>query len=201
MQKEGDTMTFLYLAPTGMNDPRQPAWGSWAGRYGRRDEYPDKPYFWANQSDTWQGTTHRENTLKRWAVHLQNDFKARMDWCVTDFDGANHPPFPRISGPLRRTVNSSDKVAMDAGGSTDPDQQKLQFEWIFCPEADSYQGEIPELHGATAAQASFVAPQVQSAETLHVVLVVTDGGSPPLTRYQRAIITVEPKLTAGNRNP
>jgi len=33
-QKEGDTMTFLYLVPTGMNDPEQPAWGSWAGRYG-----------------------------------------------------------------------------------------------------------------------------------------------------------------------
>ena len=33
-QKEGDTMTFLYLVPTGMNDPEQPTWGSWAGRYG-----------------------------------------------------------------------------------------------------------------------------------------------------------------------
>jgi len=35
-QKEGDTMTFLYLVPTGMNDPDQPGWGSWAGRYGLR---------------------------------------------------------------------------------------------------------------------------------------------------------------------
>ena len=32
-QKEGDTMTFLYLMPTGMNDPMQPTWGSWGARY------------------------------------------------------------------------------------------------------------------------------------------------------------------------
>jgi hypothetical protein len=36
-QKEGDTMSFLYLVPTGMNDPMQPTWGSWAGRYGRNE--------------------------------------------------------------------------------------------------------------------------------------------------------------------
>src|SRR5258707_956793 len=38
-QKEGDTMTFLYLVPTGMNDPDQPGWGSWAGRYGLNENF------------------------------------------------------------------------------------------------------------------------------------------------------------------
>ena len=74
-QKEGDSMMFLYLVPTGMNDPAQPTWGSWAGRYGRNEHHEDKPYYWANQQDTWQGTTHRENTLSRWAADLQNDFR------------------------------------------------------------------------------------------------------------------------------
>src|SRR5207248_11546264 len=46
-QKEGDTMTFLYLVPTGMNDPEQPTWGSWAGRYGLQED-AGKPYYWAN---------------------------------------------------------------------------------------------------------------------------------------------------------
>jgi len=43
-QKEGDTMTFLYLVPTGMNDPNEPTWGSWAGRYGPHEEFPGKEY-------------------------------------------------------------------------------------------------------------------------------------------------------------
>ncbi|WP_156345436.1 hypothetical protein [Verrucomicrobium spinosum] len=43
--------------------------------------------------DTWQGSTHRDQTLVRWAADLQNDFKARMDWCVADaYDKANHAP-------------------------------------------------------------------------------------------------------------
>jgi hypothetical protein len=83
-QKEGDTMMFLYLLPTGMNDPNEPTWGSWAGRHGPNETYPGKPYFWANQADRWNGTTHRDNTLARWAVAIQNDFRARMDWCVAD---------------------------------------------------------------------------------------------------------------------
>jgi hypothetical protein len=43
-QKEGDTMMFLYLVPTGMNDPNEPTWGSWGGRYGPHEEYPGQPY-------------------------------------------------------------------------------------------------------------------------------------------------------------
>src|SRR5262245_61329081 len=100
-QKEGDTMTFLYLVPTGMNDPYQPTWGSWGGRYG--PQKPDgKLYYWANQQDAWEGTTHRDNALKRWAAHLQNDFRARLDWCVKDVKDANHAPEPRVRGDLRR---------------------------------------------------------------------------------------------------
>src|SRR5438045_2778500 len=67
-QKEGDTMTFLYLVPTGMNDPMEPGWGSWAGRYGVREDSADKPFYWANQLDAWNGTTNRDNTLARWAA-------------------------------------------------------------------------------------------------------------------------------------
>src|SRR2546426_320837 len=91
-QKEGDTMTFLYLAPTGLNDPNQPTWGSWAGRYGLNPNFPGRSYYWANQVDSWNGTTNRDNTLARWATHVQNDFRARLDWCVKDFAQANHPP-------------------------------------------------------------------------------------------------------------
>ena len=40
----------------------------------------------------------RDNTLRRWAAHLQNDFKARLDWCVNDYPHANHPPVARVRG-------------------------------------------------------------------------------------------------------
>ena len=40
--------------------------------------------------------------------------------------------------------------------------------------------------------ASFVAPKVSTPETIHVILAVTDNGTPALTRYQRVVVTVVP---------
>ncbi|MFN0051206.1 MAG: DUF1593 domain-containing protein, partial [Planctomycetales bacterium] len=103
-QKEGDTPEFLYLVPNGLNTPDEPTWGSWAGRFGKQPDAGERPYYCPNVRDTRDGQTHRDQTLKPWAAHLQNDFKARMDWCVRDFDQANHPPMPRVADGLRRRV-------------------------------------------------------------------------------------------------
>jgi len=191
-QKEGDTMTFLYLVPTGMNDPEHPGWGSWAGRYGLDTNFAGRRYYWANQSDHWNGTANRDNTLARWSVHLQNDFRARLDWCVKDIREANHPPVARVTGDLRRTARSGETVRLDASGSEDPDRQPLSFEWIYYPEPGSYRGPAIEIHDTLTPRAWFVAPSVGEARAIHVVLAATDSGSPPLTRYRRLVITVAP---------
>jgi CubicO group peptidase (beta-lactamase class C family) len=196
VQKEGDTMAFLYLVPTGMNDPEQPTWGSWAGRYGLNPERADRLYYWANQEDDWQGSRHRENTLRRWAVHLQNDFKARLDWCVVGVNEANHPPAPLVEGELHRTVAPGERVSLDAGSSTDPDGDDLEFEWMFYPESGSYAGTLPPLADSTSSQISFVAPEVDATQTIHLIVAVSDKGSPPLTRYRRVIVTIDPKAAA-----
>ena len=185
-------MTFLYLVPTGMNDPDHPSWGSWAGRYGRNENYPNFNYYWANAPDTWRGTTHRENSLKRWAEHLQNDFRSRLDWCVKDFAHANHPPVPRIRGELTRTVSAGQAIELDAGESSDPDNDKLNFEWVPYPECTNYSGVLPELRNSQTSKATLVAPRLDAKQSLHVILIVTDSGAPPLTRYQRLFINFTP---------
>jgi hypothetical protein len=192
-QKEGDTMSFLYLVRTGLNDPEQPAWGSWAGRYGRRDDFKDRPYFWANQEDAWQETTNRDNTLRRWAAHIQNDFRARLDWCVKPFGQANHAPRVVLNGVggesvLRFSPQAGTELKLDAGGSTDPDGQRLNYEWFHYPEPGSYRGTV-EIDGTGSSVAIVHIPPAARGTHIHVVVAVTDNGGPPLTRYRRAIIT------------
>lgn len=41
-------------------------------------------------------------------------------------------------------------------------------------------------------RSGFVTPKVSGPETLHILLKVTDNGSPSLDSYQRLIITVVP---------
>lgn len=196
-QKEGDTMYFLYLLTTGMNNPMQPAWGSWGGRYGSHDEYPGKPYYWANRQDAWQGKTNRDNTLARWAVALQNDFAARMDWCVAArFEEANHRPVAVLNGDVSQaiqqmTARPGEVVKLSAAGSRDADGNSLAITWLPYPEAGSYRGEV-RLSAGTGAETSLVAPAVDTEATLHVILEVRDNGSPALSAYRRAVVTIKP---------
>jgi len=196
-QKEGDTMMFLYLVPTGMNDPNEPAWGSWAGRYGPHGEFPGMPYFWANQSDTWQGTTSRENTLARWAVALQNDFRARMDWCATgDVRKANHAPVAVLNGDRSKTIchiqaKPGDTVRLCAQGSADPDGNTIAPTWFVYREAGSLDREV-KLSAVVGEDTSLVAPPTEGPATIHVILQLEDDGAPRLFAYRRAVIAVQP---------
>jgi hypothetical protein len=192
-QKEGDTMCFLYLIPTGMNEPNEPTWGSWAGRYGPNENFPHRPYYWANLADTWQGTTHRDNTLRRWAADFQNDFRARLDWCVKPYREANHSPVAVVNGDTSRKILTVDAVAgstvnLRAKGSSDPDGQDLSYKWFVYPEPCTYQGNV-SLENADSEQASLKVPTEAQGKTIHVLLTVTDTGTPPLVGYRRVIVT------------
>ena len=192
--KEGDTMTFLYLVPTGMNDPNEPLWGSWAGRYGPNENFPGRRYYWANQTDVWNGATNRDNTLARWAADLQNDFRARLDWCVKPSQEANHAPHVvvnRTGGKeiLRMDARPGQEVPLDAGLSQDPDGGKLAYEWSIYREAGTYEGEVT-LTDATSPRAALRVPSDAAGKTIHVVLAVRDSGTPPLATYRRVVVRV-----------
>ena len=198
-QKEGDTYTFLYLVPTGMNHPMHPEWGSWAGRFGVREDWqpPNANYYWANQRDTWNGTTNRDNMLKRWAADLQNEFRARLDWCVKSYREANHPPHAVIDGDksghiLYRDAAAGSTMRISAAGSSDPDGNDLTYEWFVYPEAGTYPGKV-ELANPKGSEVDVHIPADGAGRTIHLVLIVRDRGEPPLARYRRIVVHVTGK--------
>lgn len=131
-------------------------------------------------------------TLWRWRDDFQNDFAARMDWTTKPYSKANHPPVPVLSGPDTVTVRSGEKFGFNAHASTDPDGDSLSFLWLQYPEAGSYKQAIPMDGAENMDRIAFVAPKVTKPETVHIILKVTDKGSPALSRYKRIIVTVEP---------
>jgi hypothetical protein len=132
-------------------------------------------------------------TLWRWRDDFQNDFAARMGWCTKSYAAANHPPVPVLAHPEKITVKSGEMFCLDASGSTDPDGDNLSFIWFQYPEAGSYK-KMVTINGASNLWRLFVtAPEVAKKETVHFILKLTDKGKPPLTRYERVIVTIVPR--------
>ena len=144
-------MMFLYLVPTGMNDPEQPTWGSWAGRYGRNENYADQPYYWANQQDTWQGTTHRDNTLSRWAADFRTT--SAPAWTGAWRTSTTRTIHLSRGSRVRAVRRPGCRISLDAGDSTDQDGHELRYEWMYYPEAGTYAGRCRRCGVPRTAQA------------------------------------------------
>jgi hypothetical protein len=128
----------------------------------------------------------------RWFDAIQHDFAARADWCVKPYDQANHPPEVKLAHNLDLRVRAGDSVPLSATGTTDPDGDALTYRWWQYQAADTYGGAI-KIRDAGKQDASFTVPSdAAEGETIHVICEVTDAGTPPLTRYQRVIVTVAP---------
>lgn len=80
--------------------------------------------------------------------------------------------------------------SLNATGSSDPDGDKLSYRWFVYPEPGSYRGDVAVRDG-TATKATLDVPPDATGKTIHVVLEVTDTGTPPLTRYRRLVVTGE----------
>ncbi len=99
-------------------------------------------------------------------------------------------------------MKSGERVNLSAEGSSDPDGHTLAYEWLYYGEpgtlllSSGRTGAPLRIESATSATAWFTAPAVTKAETMHIVLAVTDQGTPPLTRYQRVRVTVQPAVAA-----
>ncbi len=131
-------------------------------------------------------------TLWRWRDDFQNDFAARMDWTTKPYAKANHPPRITLNHPAEISVGSGESFQLDARGTTDPDGDSLSFLWFEYPEPGTCKAPFTMTGATNMPRVSVSAPVVERAGTAHFILKVTDKGNPPLTRYQRVIVTVHP---------
>ncbi|MDB4293231.1 DUF1593 domain-containing protein [Maribacter sp.] len=218
---EGDTPAFLSLIPNGLNEAEHPEWGAWGGRYelykpdfSKTDKggsivtiAPETRQIWTNTADNYApyvakeyGRTLKKDTVSfkdnkatlwRWRDDFQNDFAARMDWCIMSFEEANHPPVPVLTHAQMLTVQSGESFSLDAFKSTDPDGDNLSYLWFHYPEESSYKKEM-NMGAENVHIVNLKAPMVEKRETIHFILKVSDKGSPSLSRYKRVIVSVVP---------
>jgi TonB-dependent SusC/RagA subfamily outer membrane receptor len=140
------------------------------------------------------------------------------------FGDANHKPVIKIHGASDCTVKAGDRVTLKAEISEKNSlnvtalwsqyaalYEQLNLDmvkfselaskfpkysalWWQYEEAGTYDGIIP-VSNPNEEEISFIAPAVDKPATIHLILEVTDKGSPALTAFARVIITVVPNNT------
>lgn len=161
-----------------------------------------------------QSQVSDQATIWRWREAFQHDFAARMHWTVADYAHSNHKPIALINGvsgtaPIFLDAEVGRPVVLDASGSQDPDGGKLHYRWFHYAEAGAVDGNmagVSVLDSDTARAVVMptavcrslwlpipaVCPSGLGTGTAHIILAVTDEGSPSLTSYRRVILTVRP---------
>jgi PelA/Pel-15E family pectate lyase len=182
---EGDTPSFLHLINNGLNAHEDYTLGGWGGRSAYDD--PAFPNHITDKTLTDDGD--RNKMYWRWIPAAQNDFAARLDWCVKEFKDANHAPVAKAKGALKRDVKPGETVKLEAT-ATDPDGNKLTCKWWQYADADSATATVAIANADSLDKASFVAPS-EPGKQVHIILEVTDSGIPPLTSYQRVICNIK----------
>jgi hypothetical protein len=154
-------------------------------------------------------------TIWRWREAYQNDFSARMDWTIKDFAHANHAPLLVVNGEagtgvIEMTSDEKQTVTLDAAGSRDPDGNALHYRWWVYEEAglSGTHGADVVVKDADSAKASVTIKSAcreawipglipcKAEGVAHIILEVSDDGTPKLTSYRRIVLHVRPRAGA-----
>jgi hypothetical protein len=199
---EGDTPSFLGLIQNGLAWYKSPAYGGWGGRYDFFRAFGHSSKIWSSSLNSLDviklpdGKTLASHpaTIWRWRKAFQHDFAARMDWNISsDYNSANHNPVISLNGNKGKalataTLLPGTTVNLSAEGTTDPDGDSVSYHWFVYSEAGRFTGTV-RIDDTYEDNINFIMPELNKGQSLHLILEVSDNGSPSLTSYRRIILT------------
>jgi hypothetical protein len=205
---EGDTFTYLNLIDNGLLGYQDATQGGWAGHVVRLATPGDS----ARRNSQGTPTFTYEDFLKsveraaaagdvplssrppspnpNFTPAAQNALAARMMWSVTaTYAGANHEPHVTLRGSSRITARPGTTVRLEAVTS-DPDGNAVTVKWWRWKDVDTYQGDVRLSHTVSPTVEVQVPADAMAGQTIQLVVEATDNGTPSLTRYARAVVSV-----------
>ena len=202
---EGDSPSFLYVYANGLNVPEEPTFGGWGGRFStykaknvRGMDFITRSGNNESQYDPYcmyVSAAEGSEAIKRWQQEIWNDFAARMAWTTTsEYSAVNHHPTAIVDGHddmncIYKKVKAGRDMEFDASASYDPDGNPLDFRWEIYAEPSTYKGKV-NMENGDSPKCRIHIPAEASGKSLHVILSLTDRGTPALTAYKRIVVQV-----------
>ncbi|MBN2189137.1 MAG: DUF1593 domain-containing protein [Chitinispirillaceae bacterium] len=185
---EGDTPSFIYLMLLGLSDFRVPTQCSWGGYFQFMTTKDGVTSAYTNH----QGTSAYDTCLKYVTYFYQadfNNFAARMDWAQSGTGNRN--PVAIVNNDSTYNIltlkpQQGMSVTLDASSSYDPNGNNMTFRWWIMAAAGTYTQSVAILN-ATSNRGTVNVPANSAGKSFHVILEVTDNGTPALTSYRRII--------------
>lgn len=182
---EGDSPSFFYTFNTGLRSYENPTYGGWGGRFVKL------PNFTNGYTDA-KDDGDIKKPLARWIDQVNNDFASKLNWCVAPkYSDANHKPVIKLKTNIDITAKAGKKIVLNAKGTKDPDGNTITYKWWQYKDAGTYDGTI-NIENVSTKKTSFTIPKEDKQGTIHIILEVSDSGTPQLVSYKRIIITVAP---------
>lgn len=188
---EGDSPAFLHLVDVGLDNLNSPQDGGWGGRLVQSKTQPSR---WedgdaASDFNPYTQKMDKGYAQARWIPAIQNDFAARADWCVKNYQSANHAPKILVKEGIKLSVKTGQSISLNAI-TADPDKNKVDVKfWQYQEVGTSLEKvQIQEKGNQALIQ---IPVSAKSGDTFHIIVEGSDNGTPSLTRYQRVVLTVK----------
>ena len=186
---EGDTPSFLYVMPNGLNDPDDPLQAGWAGYHERGMCADSLTTAWTSWQEPVRSISVGYKT--RFYPDELRDFMARMQWA--DQGSGNHNPQVVVNGkkgiqPIHLTAKAGTVIRLDASKSKDADGDDLTFFWWQQPEIGNDKVVITN---ANKAKTDIRIPANAKNSTIHIICEVHDNGLFRLVSYRRICLEIK----------